>query len=979
MSTTNINNHIENINKSLRWIKTHQPEHYEKRFLQLVEERRKLKKIKNALSEKPAIAAFGESQKGKSYLIGNLLQKQKNPFMVKNEKGDCIDFVDRVNPIGDKKEATGVVTRFTPFNHTEANKRYRTEHPVIIKTLSVSNIATILCDSYFLDIDVKELYTDAELKERVDGFYNKYINYPEITQNIFVEDDVLEMKAYLQKYVNIAQGLVKSGYFEKLALVISRIPQNEWINVLKYLWHEEQPITNLFGRLLNAKRKIEFAKEVYVDFDAVMHLGDNKNTIMSVDCLNGLDDINWDRTTNVYLLKNNNFVVVNNFSKSELSAICAESIFKIEEEYLCTEENYAFNKNSTNLRVEELSKNTYSKLSEKVTKDLLKDSDLLDFPGARNRLKLEANKLTLFDSEAGASNLVQMLLRGKVAFLFNHYNESRIINILMFCHDNEQPSVNEMYRMINSWVEEYVGKTPQERNKTVIRCGGVSPLFVIGTKFNCDMIEKGDEDGDSESALNQRWEGRFMKVLYTQSFQAGNVEWFKNWDRPSNSFKNTYLLRDFKYSGCDGKGNNLYEGYNSKEIAPKENNLKLTESFYKKLRDTFTNHEIVKMFFADPETSWDVAATINNDGALYIIEKLGVVAKRVSENRQSQFNEIVKHVCNNVLAVMKEYFVTDDTTEILAENIRKAHGLFRELEFANQSQPDFFGRLIESLQFSESEAYNQIHLFIPQLANIINSQEVIKDYELIRRRCNQFEGCNNENEKWQRLIQYYHFANREEANEYLNNRGIDCSKLFQGEAIKRRPSSVIADQMIKLWKDKITDMQFLNLTADQVNVDKIALDYLVTCILNSAQNTHLNQVIEERISKFVDGLDTGIINEDLVADMIATFISDFITNFGYTLLSSEEIASARRVVQTNHLPAFDWIERERKETYEDDELTTLFNDILSSTDQFTPAYDMNYNCWLEYMYIASVAHINVPDYDREANEKLKVLINEFQC
>jgi hypothetical protein len=323
--------------------------------------------------------------------------------------------------------------------------------------------------------------------------------------------------------------------------------------------------------------------------------------------------------------------------------------------------------------------------------------------------------------------------------------------------------------------------------------------------------------------------------------------------------------------------------------------------------------------------------------------------------------------------------VTDDTTEILAENIRKAHGLFRELEFANQSQPDFFGRLIESLQFSEAEAYNQIHLFIPQLANIINSQEVIKDYELIRRRCNQFEGCNNENEKWQRLIQYYHFANREEANEYLNNRGIDCSKLFQGETIKRRPSSVIADHMIKLWKDKISDMQFLNLTADQVNVDKIALDYLVNCILNSAQNTHLNQVIEERISKFVDGLDTGTINEDLVADMIATFISDFITNFGYTLLTNEEITSARRVAQTNNLPAFDWIERERKETYEDDELTTLFNDILSSTDQFTPAYDMNYNCWLEYMYIASVAHINVPDYDREANERLKVLINEFQC
>ena len=108
-----IKKQIESIDKSLRWLKMHRKDHFEQRFLQLTEERRKLKKIEKAKEEKPAIAAFGESQKGKSYLIGNLLQKKGAPFMVTDEAGNNINFVDRVNPIGDKREATGVVTRFS--------------------------------------------------------------------------------------------------------------------------------------------------------------------------------------------------------------------------------------------------------------------------------------------------------------------------------------------------------------------------------------------------------------------------------------------------------------------------------------------------------------------------------------------------------------------------------------------------------------------------------------------------------------------------------------------------------------------------------------------------------------------------------------------------------------------------------------------------------------------------------------------------
>ena len=107
------------IDSSLAWIKSHKPEQYEQKFMQLVPRRCDLRSIEEASKENPAIAAYGESQKGKSYLMGNLLQtKIKGKYEQYKVKscGQEYNFVHSINPIGDKNEATGVVTRFTAYN-----------------------------------------------------------------------------------------------------------------------------------------------------------------------------------------------------------------------------------------------------------------------------------------------------------------------------------------------------------------------------------------------------------------------------------------------------------------------------------------------------------------------------------------------------------------------------------------------------------------------------------------------------------------------------------------------------------------------------------------------------------------------------------------------------------------------------------------------------------------------------------------------
>ena len=699
---------------------------------------------------------------------------------------------------------------------------------------------------------------------------------------------------------------------------------------------------------------------------------------MSIDCLNGLDDKDWLLTTSVHLPSDDGFVIVRNFPKCELCALCAETVFKIGDEFTHEEEEYFYGGRHPDTPGY-LPQASMRKLpSTTVAKGLLCDTDLLDFPGMHNRLKVMEEFLTQKDAGGGSSNLVQMFLRGKLAYLFNSYSESRLINILLFCQDNEQPNVNEMHRFLNDWVEHCAGKSPEMRSNTTKQCGGVPPLFVVGTKFNIDMEEKHNEDGDSEVALNGRWYGRFVKVLYTQSFKAESMEWFNNWDGVESTFKNTFLLRDFKYSGCNDKGSNLFTGYDENDINSSEKELSLSPEFYKRLRETFINNPDVRKFFADPALAWDLATTLNNDGALYIISKLAIVSHHALQTRAEQFGNELEEVRRRVFSIMKEYHVSDNTEVLLKENIRKANVIFREMEFTCQNDPGYFGHLLQALQLTETESYKMVHRLIPMLTSTVNDPTKIADYELIKKRISNFDGCKTEAAKWERILNTYGFHDKEEAENYLKARGVDIQQLFKGETIKRKNSSVIAHDMLEMWMERITNVRFINNFSGPGKMDEIALDNLVNIIIATSRNVNLMQTIEGEITNYVDILNPSDINENLVADMIATTISDFVMDFGYRYLTKAQMQLFLREKKNHNIPCLNTDEQVRQEVFTEKEMTELFNTILNSSSRFTPAYEANYNSWLEYMYAAFIAHVQVPDYDREANDELKDIINALK-
>ena len=946
---------INEINKGLEWIKQHEPEQYDQRFLQLVDERRKLRVLAKAEESNAGIAAFGNSQVGKSYMMNCILKDNDKPFMVEHPGGEY-NFVKTINPIGKGTEATGVVTRFSAYKkHSEL---YDIRYPIRFRAFGVKDIIITICDAYFNDFCNFETESEANLNEMSKALYDKYAPMPNQPFSSMTADDVLDMKAYFKRHINNAQVYAsKTDYFDKIALVIEKVPVEDYVSIFGIIWQHNPEFTSLFNACLSILRRLKFEEYLYLPISAVMHNGSKEDTIMSVDCLKLLFESKArDYMTTIYRKTTEGFESLGEFTKSELCTVCLEVIIKIQDRFIASTGEYDFR---------DISEGVAAKLTrERVTMSILDHCDLLDFPGAKPRETLQLAQIRK------KGDLMLAFLRGKVAYLFNRYNEEKMINILMYCHHNMDLAATQMQHLLRDWIHEYVGETPAKRAELIGRTG-LSPLFYIGTMWNKDLEEEDGKDlGMSiKKTLETRWNTRFNTVLAAQCFHRETNEWVDNWSGNGKPFQNSYLLRDFSFS------TQTYSGFKE---GGKEDEMLIPRDYYNMMRQLFCESNAKHNFFADPELAWDVSSSVGNDGSLYIIEQLSKVAKNISAAREVQIKEQMAAVCTNCYRILFEYFKSSDADELLESNIRKANGIFREMEFSCQANPEYFGHLLQALQLTESETYKALHALVPTLTSTVHDDTLIVDYELIRKRCGEFEGCKTESEKWQRILDVYRFSSVEEASDFLAKKKIDVQQLFRGETIKRRNSAVISHVIMSMWKQNITDSLFMNKFTGENRMDEIAMSNLTESLISTATFVGLGDKIESGISSYVDVLNATTLDEKLVADMLSTAISDFVIDFGYRYLSDDKIEMIKRVSASRGLPCFDWLGKERREIWDDDGMTALLNEILVSDRKYTPAYEANYNCWMEYMYISFIANLNVPDFDREANENLKKILDELK-
>ncbi len=959
----NVSDQIKSINDFISWSKGNLAESRRiEVFKKLVDKRRQLKRYLFSLSSNPAIAAFGESQKGKSYVISSLLASKGTQFTVEGKDGKVYNFIEEMNPLTNNTEATGVVTRFT-----KEYERVDENFPIKVKLLSVADIIQILCDTAHLDVKSHTILPREEINETLRSLQRRYGDMPDI-QNFLDEDEIFNIREYVKRYMaNEANELLSSEFFDILAQIVRKIQPKDWPGIISKIWYDNPEITSLFRRIIEGYQTVGFASHVCIPISALLN---THNTLMGSVCLQKLesqepmtDNRDLNIGTDILIYYDGNRKVIPGFSKSLLSAMTAEVVFTIPKESIEEKLSFKIDGITDESLISYLNRRGWS---ETVTKNFLNTVDILDFPGARSRLLIDESQIPIELTN-------KMVLRGKVSYLFNKYADEKLINVLMICHDNEQNGSPAMPPILKKWVSDNVGRDAGERSKFIEKSTG-SPLFLIATKFNIDL--RVDVTESKNERPETRWDDRFSKVVYDQVLMATSNRWFDDWTT-EGSFKNTYLLRDFKYSGDSGSGNRLFKGFAENGMETEEYDLE----YHRKYKESFLANDNVKKFFDDPELAWDSACTMNNDGTVLIIKNLSTVADKAKESRLYKNKSDIRKIHDVVASVMTEYYHDEDDANILKRAIARSGSIIAEFDVISGRNNYFFGRMIQNLQISENYVFD---IYYRELNNTrMISQRDLKEYDLIISRCHGMLSAHNSyEENLEILRQNYHFLNTEDCRNFFENvKQISLERLFECNFKQKSNSQQLAEEIVSRWLEDLKSQKNLKFYESLGCNTLIILDLLEN-MKAAADSVGLVSVISKKISPFVDAISVPHAILDMIADTTAEIINDFVVTFGYNYYSPEKIAELRQIDQTNGLHlSFDY-GMAGKTPKSIDELSMLFdqirpteeNDTLSSLPSFA-----NYNKWIEMLLISFIASYNIPNYDIEANRKLGELLAVYDA
>ena len=514
--------------------------------------------MRRTARNKPGIGLFGESQAGKSYLVSAMASNDEHRLITRLGR-ETYDFVQKINPQGSGKESTGLVTRFTMYG--ERDEEADPDYPVRLTFLAECEIVKILVNSYYSDFpdtatgigDIRQLSRQVmeDLGRLPADKSGRRIPENEITS--------------LEKYIESRHGVLNASLGEAFWTLgrerIIYLNAAERARYYSVLWGGNNRFRDLFLRLAGTLEHLDHLETVMAPIRAVVVARDSISLI-NVDALKKLESPD-DSEVFVKTMSG-----VKQIRLSELAALTAEIRIPVE--------NPKF--------------------------DIIKNNDVLDFPGYRGRLDRD---LSALDNPAEREIMSDAFLRGKVAYLFEKYTENYDLNALILCTAaDSQINSPRIEDVISRWIRQTQGGDPQARSRH--NCG----LFWALTKFDKRIAE----DLDKENRVYGR--GGLLQQTVLEKF--GQCEWLKNWDGSEDNprpFSNIFLVRkpglDCSFiDKADSRERGIREGYQQRLDLMKQDLCRDSD---------------IRTYVRNPEAAWDAVLKVNDGGLDNLVKSIQAI------------------------------------------------------------------------------------------------------------------------------------------------------------------------------------------------------------------------------------------------------------------------------------------------------------------------------------------------------------------
>ncbi len=330
------------------------------------------------------------------------------------------DFLRDINPPGNR-ESTGLVTRFGLGLSDVAP-----DFPVRVRLLTQTDIVKILGNSFLLDFDHQKAAFERPdgmaIRKRLSELRARAQPTP---PGDLDSDDVLDLIEYFDTFFAGITSELRTEYWREAIELAPRLSGRDRARLWSVLWYDFEPFTDLYLTLYEGLEKLAFAPEALLGMDALIPREKSIIDVLTLDRL-GADDADT--------------LVVRPRPADGKSAIDA----RLPRSLVCA-----------------LTAELSVAIDEKPW-DFFDHTDLLDFPGARSRLKL-ANLEDVAKAKGvaeGANPLRELLLRGKVAYLFQRYSAERELSAILLCIPDGNQEVRDLSDMMTAWIDQTIGATP---------------------------------------------------------------------------------------------------------------------------------------------------------------------------------------------------------------------------------------------------------------------------------------------------------------------------------------------------------------------------------------------------------------------------------------------------------------------------------------------------------------------------------------
>ncbi|ACX86306.1 Virulence effector, SrfC [Pectobacterium parmentieri WPP163] len=555
--------------------------------------RNKARRLAQAAAKPMTVGFFGLSQAGKSYLI-SALAAGENGNLETQLAGKQLDFLKHINPPGGGKEATGLVTRFS-----RRGASLREHQQVSLLLFSEVEMGKILANAFIHDFNQEKFnwqYDEKRTHNLLMALAKRRnaSRVPGVT-----EDDVVSLWDYLSRHAGKSQSRLALHYWpQAIALAPWLTPKDRGV-LFSVLWGDVPELTEAYTQFAQTLQRLGGAPEVRAPLHTLVQEKDGllvqHDSIMNVDMLERLNkepDVRIDVTP----VQDGQAGASVEISLAELAALTVE---------------------------------LHIPLLTPPREPLFESVDLLDFPGYRGRLGVESMDDIRREVKSEDSNpLAQLILRGKVAYLFERYTENQEMNVLVVCTaSTKQSDVKEVGDVLNEWINYTQGADTEARGR---RLPG---LIWALTMFDLRISQGLSHD---EAILRQSWGlGGMIKMAMTERF--GKFKWMQEWQQ-GQAFNNTFLVRK------PGQITPFIRIENEKEDAIREE----SKAQLALMRKTFLEDSAVTRYIATPDAAWDAMLSLNDGGMRRMADYLSQVARpevkleRIAEQLQDMRGELVE-------------------------------------------------------------------------------------------------------------------------------------------------------------------------------------------------------------------------------------------------------------------------------------------------------------------------------------------------